>query len=64
MEGRRWRCFPELKKVYREKKDSEGMAFVTWAKGGAFRIKGDAADSLKSFKKSLKLFRKLETSME
>src|SRR5574340_596140 len=46
-------------KFYRERKDVEGIAFVLWAKGGAFRIKGDAADSLKSFKESLRLFRTL-----
>ena len=45
---------------FKKTKDSEGIAFATWALAGAYRIKGDIKGALNGFIASEKLFRKLK----
>jgi tetratricopeptide (TPR) repeat protein len=44
---------------YAETGDAEGMAFVTWARAGTLRIKGDIPEAVKGFTLARKLFAKL-----
>jgi len=50
------RLFSDARGIYEEKSDTEGLAFVLWAEGGAFRVGGDAKKAMHSFRKAYKLF--------
>jgi len=44
---------------YSRKDDREGLAFATWARAGALRIKGDVPAALKQFGEARKMFKAL-----
>lgn len=51
--------FSRAKKIYEKQADTTGIAFLLWAEGGAFRIKGDIKNAIKSLKQAKKAFEAL-----
>ncbi len=43
-------------KTYTLQKDKEGRAFALWARGGAYRVKGDIKKTIEDFKEAKKIF--------
>jgi len=50
------KIFAKSQRMYEISKDKAGLAFNLWAKGGAYRIKGDLKKAIEIFKEALKLF--------
>ncbi|HTR44118.1 MAG TPA: tetratricopeptide repeat protein [Thermodesulfovibrionales bacterium] len=53
------KLFTAAARVYDEKGDREGLAFLQWAQGGALRVGGAAAKAIDAFKKAKGLFESL-----
>ncbi|MBR2082972.1 MAG: tetratricopeptide repeat protein [Elusimicrobiaceae bacterium] len=45
--------------AYVQRKDMAGQSFIHWAKGGIFRLKGEFAEGIAQFKKSIALAKKV-----
>lgn len=46
-------------RTYTKQKDKEGLAFSLWARGGAYRVKGDITKAINDFKEAKKIFAQL-----
>jgi len=50
------RLLSRAKKTYERESDRKAVAFTTWAEGGAYRIKGDIKNSIRSFRAALRMY--------